>query len=189
MTRATAAGLAAAALFGSLTAQAADSGADESAALQEVTVTAQRVAENLQSTPISMTALSGSFIEKFDVQRVTSLETVSPNLVFFSGTGGSSSQVSAFMRGVGQFDFLLSTDPAVGLYVDGVYLARTFGTNLELNDIERVELLRGPQGTLFGKNNIGGAINITTLTPTGSGRSDFRASGRQLRFVRARCLH
>ena len=176
MTRAIAASLAASGLLASLSAQAADTSAEATTALQEVVVTAQRVEENLQTTPISMTALSGSFIEKFDVQRVTSLETVSPNLVFFSGTGGSSSQVSAFMRGVGQFDFLLSTDPAVGLYVDGVYLARTFGTNLELNDIERVELLRGPQGTLFGKNNIGGAINITTLTPTGSGRTDFRAS-------------
>ena len=178
MTRATAAGLAAARLPKSYpSSQAVRRMAAETApALQEVTVTAQRVAENLQSTPISMTALSGSFIEKFDVQRVTSLETVSPNLIFNSGTGGSSSQVSAFIRGVGQFDFLLTTDPAVGLYVDGVYLARTFGTNLELNDIQRVEVLRGPQGTLFGKNNIGGAINITTLTPTGSGRTDFRAS-------------
>ncbi|HUA90611.1 MAG TPA: TonB-dependent receptor [Steroidobacteraceae bacterium] len=170
------AGLLAAGLLTAPVIQAAESDATGDATLAEVTVTAQRVAENLQTTPISMTALSGSFIQKFDLNRVTSLETVTPNLVFFSGTGGSSSQVSAFIRGVGQFDFLLSTDPAVGLYVDGVYLARTFGTNLELNDIDRVEVLRGPQGTLFGKNNIGGAINITTLTPTGSGRTDFRAS-------------
>ena len=144
--------------------------------LQEITVTAQRVEENLQTTPISMTALSGDFLQRFDLPRVTSLDMVTPNLVFNSGTGGSSSQVSAFMRGVGQYDFLLTLDPGVGLYVDGVYLARTFGTNLELNDIDRVEVLRGPQGTLFGKNNIGGAINITTLTPTGSGRGEFRAS-------------
>ncbi len=150
--------------------------ADDSLALQEVTVTAQRVEQNLQTTPISMTALSGDFIQKFDLPRVTALDMVTPNLTFNSGTGGSSSQVSAFIRGVGQFDFLLTTDPAVGLYVDGVYLARTFGTNLELNDIERVEVLRGPQGTLFGKNNIGGAINITTRTPTGSDKTDFRAS-------------
>jgi iron complex outermembrane receptor protein len=150
--------------------------ADSTPSLQEVTVTAQRVEENLQTTPVSMTALSGDFLQKFDVARVTSLETVSPNLNFFSGTGGSSQQVSAFIRGVGQFDFLLTTDPAVGLYVDGVYLARTFGNNLELNDVARVEVLRGPQGTLFGKNSIGGAINVTTLTPTGSGRTDFRAS-------------
>src|SRR5580698_3552748 len=176
MKRAITVALATAAWFVAPAAPAADESSDATPALQEIVVTAQRVEENLQTTPISITALSGSFIEKFDVQRVTSLETVSPNLNFFSGTGGSSSQVSAFMRGVGQFDFLLSTDPAVGLYVDGVYLARTFGTNLELNDIDRVELLRGPQGTLFGKNNIGGARNIKTLTPTGSGRTDFRAS-------------
>ncbi len=157
-----------------LSARAAE--ADGTPSLQEVTVTAQRVEENLQTTPVSMTALSGDFLQKFDVARVTSLETVSPNLNFFSGTGGSSSQVSAFIRGVGQFDFLLTTDPAVGLYVDGVYLARTFGNNLELNDVAQVEVLRGPQGTLFGKNSIGGAINVTTLTPTGSGRTDFRAS-------------
>ncbi len=164
---------AAAGLMVTMAAQAAD---DAGLALQEVTVTAQRVSSDLQTTPISMTALSGDFIQKFDLPRVTSLDMVTPNLTFFSGTGGSSGQVSAFMRGVGQFDFLLTTDPAVGLYVDGVYLARTFSTNLELDDIQRVEVLRGPQGTLFGKNNIGGAINISTLTPTGSGKTDFRAS-------------
>jgi len=168
-----AAGVAAAGLAG-MAAQAAETAAGPE--LQQITVTAQRIEENLQTTPVSMTALTGDFIDKFDLNRVTSLDMVTPNLIFNSGTGGSSSQVSAFIRGVGQFDFLLSTDPAVGLYVDGVYLARTFGTNLELNDIQRVEVLRGPQGTLFGKNNIGGAINITTLTPTGSGRADFRAS-------------
>jgi iron complex outermembrane recepter protein len=172
MSRIIACGLAAG-LMVTVAAQAAD---ESGLALQEITVTAQRVAENLQSTPISMTALTGDFLEKFDLPRVTSLDMVTPNLTFSSGTGGSSSQVSAFIRGVGQFDFLLTTDPAVGLYLDGVYLARTFGTNLELTDIERVEVLRGPQGTLFGKNNIGGAINITTRTPTGSGKTDFRAS-------------
>ena len=171
MSQSLAATLAAVSLGASITAAAA-----ATPELQEVTVTAQRVEENLQTTPVSMTALSGEFLDKFAVARVTSLDMVTPNLIFNSGTGGSSGQVSAFIRGVGQFDFLLTTDPAVGLYVDGVYLARTFGTNLELTDIQRVEVLRGPQGTLFGKNNIGGAINITTLTPTGSGRADFRAS-------------
>jgi iron complex outermembrane receptor protein len=174
VTKTIVASLAALTLILCLSARAAETAATPS--LEEITVTAQRVEENLQTTPVSITALSGEFLQKFDVARVTSLETVSPNLNFFSGTGGSSSQVSAFIRGVGQFDFLLTTDPAVGLYVDGVYLARTFGNNLELNDVERVEVLRGPQGTLFGKNSIGGAINVTTLTPTGSGRTDFRAS-------------
>ena len=184
MSQSFAAALVAVSLGASVTAAAA-----ATPELQEVTVTAQRVEENLQTTPVSMTALSGEFLDKFDVARVTSLDMVTPNLIFNSGTGGSSAQVSAFIRGVGQFDFLLTTDPAVGLYVDGVYLARTFGTNLELTDIQRVEVLRGPQGTLFGKNNIGGAINITTLTPTGSGRDRLPRLGRQLRLLRARCLH
>jgi iron complex outermembrane receptor protein len=166
------AGLAAGWLLVSWAALADESGPQ----LEEITVTAQRVAENLQTVPVAITAVSGDFIQKFDLQRVTALDSIAPNLTFNAGTGGSSSQVSAFMRGVGQFDFLLTTDPAVGVYVDGVYLARTFGTNLELNDIERVEVLRGPQGTLFGKNNIGGAINVTTFTPTGSGKMDFDAA-------------
>jgi iron complex outermembrane receptor protein len=144
--------------------------------LEQITVTAQRVEQNLQTTPVAVTALTSDFLETFDLQRVTSLDSAAPNLTFTSGNGGSSSQVSAFIRGVGEFDFLLTTDPAVGLYVDGVFLSRTFGTNLELADIERVEVLRGPQGTLFGKNNIGGAINITTRRPTGSGLVRMEAS-------------
>ncbi|MBS0364261.1 MAG: TonB-dependent receptor [Proteobacteria bacterium] len=161
--------------IGALAAES-DTAPASSGALEEITVTAQRVEQNLQTTPVAVTALTGAFLQKFDLNRVTSLEEAAPNLNFNSGTGGSSTQVSAFIRGIGQYDFLLTLDPAVGLYVDGVYLARTFGTNLELNDIERTEVLRGPQGTLFGKNNIGGAINITTRTPTGSGRTDLRAS-------------
>jgi iron complex outermembrane receptor protein len=137
--------------------------------LQEVTVTAQRVEENLQTTPVSMTALSGDFLDKFDLARVTSLDMVTPNLIFNSGTGGSSAQVSAFIRGVGQFDFLLTTDPAVGLYVDGVYLARTFGTNLELTEIQRVEVLRGPQGRC--------SARTTSAVPSTSRRSRRPAAG------------
>ena len=144
--------------------------------IHEVAVSPRRVEANLRITPVSMTALSGEFLDKFDVARVTSLDMVSPNLISNSGTGGSSGQVSACIRGVGQFDFLLTTDPALGLYVDGVSLARTFGADLERTDIQRVKVQRWPQGTLFGKNNIGAAINITTLTPTGSGRAEFRAS-------------
>lgn len=144
--------------------------------LEEIMVTAQRVEENIQTTPVAVTALSADFLDRFALRNVTSLQNAAPNLVFNAGTGGSSSQVSAFIRGVGEFDFLLTTDPAVGLYTDGVYMARTFGANLELADVERVEVLRGPQGTLFGKNNIGGAISITTRKPTGSGDSRFQVS-------------
>jgi iron complex outermembrane receptor protein len=138
--------------------------------LETITVTAQRVESDIQTTPIAVSALSGDFLTQYSYDRVTSLEGAVPNLNFSASTGGASSQVSAFIRGVGEFDFLLTTDPAVGLYIDGVYLARTFGSNLDFAEPERVEVLRGPQGTLFGKNNIGGAINVVTRQPEGDGR-------------------
>lgn len=148
----------------------------EAVVLEEITVTAQRIEQNLQSVPVAVTALTGDYLEKFNLRNVTALDSAAPNLSFAPSTGGGSSQVSAFIRGVGEFDFLLTTDPAVGVYVDGVFLARTFGSNLELADVERVEVLRGPQGTLFGKNNIGGAISLTTKRPTGSGDGRIEAS-------------
>ena len=147
------------------------------AGLEEVVVTAQRVETDIQKTPVAVTALTGDFLRDYDFRQVTSIEGAAPNLNFAASTGGASSQVSAFIRGVGEFDFLLTTDPAVGLYIDGVYLARTFGANLDLADVERVEVLRGPQGTLFGKNNIGGAINLITRKPEGSGRTDAELTG------------
>ena len=153
------------------------------AGLEEVVVTAQRVETDIQKTPVAVTALTGDFLRDYDFRQVTSIEGAAPNLNFAASTGGASSQVSAFIRGVGEFDFLLTTDPAVGLYIDGVYLARTFGANLDLADVERVEVLRGPQGTLFGKNNIGGAINLITRKPEGSGRTRCRAHRRQLQLL------
>ena len=150
---------------------------DPQAGLEEVVVTAQRVETDIQKTPVAVTALGGDFLQQYGFRQVTSIEGAAPNLNFAASTGGASSQVSAFIRGVGEFDFLLTTDPAVGLYIDGVYLARTFGANLDLADVERVEVLRGPQGTLFGKNNIGGAINLITRRPEGSGRIDAELTG------------
>ena len=133
--------------------------------MEEVVITARKREENLQQTPISVTAISGDLIDSAGLSDITSIESVTPNLNFTVGTGGGSSTVNAFIRGVGEFDFLLTKDPAVGLYIDGVYMARTFGANMELADIERIEVLRGPQGTLFGKNAIGGAINVVTRKP------------------------
>ena len=150
---------------------------DPQAGLEEVVVTAQRVETDIQKTPVAVTALGGDFLQQYGFRQVTSIEGAAPNLNFAASTGGASSQVSAFIRGVGEFDFLLTTDPAVGLYIDGVYLARTFGANLDLADVDRAEVLRGPQGTLFGKNNIGGAINLITRKPEGSGRIDAELTG------------
>src|SRR3546814_305634 len=85
----------------------------------------------------------------------------------------SPSMLSGFIRGIGQDDFALNFDPGVGTYVDGVYLARTAGSNVDLLDVERIEILKGPQGTLFGRNTIGGAISVVTRKPT----DDFSVMG------------
>lgn len=142
------------------------------AALEEIVVTARKREENLQQTPISVTALSGEALANAGISELTAIEQQTPNLSFTVGTGGGSSNVNAYIRGVGETDFIITTDPAVGLYLDGVYIARAFGANMELKDVGQIEVLRGPQGTLFGKNSIGGAINVTTRKPDGSNSAE-----------------
>lgn len=133
--------------------------------LEEVVVTAQRREQNLQRTSVSVTALGGDFLEDADLPQLSSLENLVPNLNFRIGSDGGNSTLQAFIRGVGQFDFAVTTDPGVGMYIDGVFQSRTIGANLEFADIEQVQVLRGPQGTLYGKNTIGGAINVVTRKP------------------------
>ncbi|MEM1110688.1 MAG: TonB-dependent receptor [Pseudomonadota bacterium] len=141
------------------------------AILEEVMVTARKREENLQDTPISITAISGEAINQAKLLRVDDLGQRTPNLQFRASDNGLSSSLQAYIRGVGQQDFALTVDPGVGTYVDGVYLARTVGANIQLADVEQITILRGPQGTLFGKNTIGGAIDIQTRRP--SGETDF----------------
>ena len=141
--------------------------AEDGAVLEEIVVTARKRSEDIQDTPVSVTALTGQVISDARLLHVRDIENLTPNLNFLVSSDGSGSTLQAFIRGVGQFDFAVTTDPGVGMYVDGVYLARTIGANLEFSDVERVEVLRGPQGTLFGKNTIGGAINVVTRAPTG----------------------
>ena len=138
------------------------------ALMEEITVTARRRAENIQDTPISMAAYSGAALEARGVERADDLARIVPNLIFQEnpGAGGSASNAAVFIRGVGQSDFIPTVDAGVGLYVDGVYVARSVGSLLDLVDIDHVEILRGPQGTLFGRNTIGGAVSITTQKPT-----------------------
>jgi len=141
--------------------------ARQGAVLEEVIVSARKRDENLQGTPIAITSITGTAIDESKLFTVSDIEQVSPNLSFSSSNNGSSSSLQAFQRGIGQFDSSLTTDPGVGLYLDGVYLARTVGSNLELSDIASIDVLRGPQGTLYGKNTIGGAISVNTRVPTG----------------------
>jgi iron complex outermembrane receptor protein len=136
--------------------------------IEEVLVTARRRVETLQDVPVSVSALQGETLRLQQVYRADQLGTLVPNLVFkpVAPSSGSSSVGQMFIRGIGQSDFTPVTDPGVALYLDGVYLARAPGNVLDLVDIDRVEVLRGPQGTLFGRNAIGGAIKVHTRRPS-----------------------
>ena len=144
--------------------------------IEEVIVTARKREERLQDTPISVTAIVADTLDVAGTTELTDIDDLTPNLHFTIGQGGGSNTVNAFIRGVGETDFIITTDPAVGLYIDGIYIARAFGSNIELADIERVEVLRGPQGTLFGKNSIGGAINVITRKPQGDNSYSIKGS-------------
>ncbi len=139
--------------------------------LEEIIVTARKRSESIQETPIAITALSTAQLEKRNLTNLMEVGAYIPNVVMNSSPstsgGGNNSQI--YIRGIGQSDFLFTTDPGVGIYVDGVYHPRTLGGVMDLLDLERVEVLRGPQGTLFGKNTIGGAIALTSQKPMGDG--------------------
>lgn len=132
--------------------------------LEEVVVTAQRREERLQDAPIAITALKASDLQARSADDITSLSAAVPNLNATVGLSGGN-YANFYLRGVGQGNQDASTDPGVALYVDGVYLARTNGADLGTLDIAQIEVLRGPQGTLFGKNALGGAVSITTVQP------------------------
>ncbi len=133
-------------------------------ALEEVIVTAQKKAELLQDTPISITVYNS---EQLEIGGITGLEDLNSKVpaVTIEPFPTTKTTLIIYMRGVGIEDVQLTQDPSVGIYLDGVYLARSSGTALELADLERIEVLRGPQGTLYGRNTTGGAINLVTLRP------------------------
>ncbi|HEU4625829.1 MAG TPA: TonB-dependent receptor [Steroidobacteraceae bacterium] len=135
--------------------------------LQEVVVTAQKREQNIQNVPIAISAFTADTLQDKGVTDLHSLSNLTPNVNLDAGApfSGDSNVLSASIRGIGQDDFAFNLDPGVGVYLDGVYLARTIGANQNLLDVERIEIAKGPQGTLFGRNTIGGAINIVTHTP------------------------
>lgn len=148
-------------------------------ALEEIIVTARKQEESLQDTPISVSAITGNSLNERDITQISGVADIAPNVNFsFAGTSsGSGSAAVVYIRGVGQNDFTPVTDPGVGIYVDGIYLGRTVGSVLDTLDLERIEVLRGPQGTVFGRNTIGGAISLTTRDPGDSfaGKARFTA--------------
>lgn len=137
--------------------------------LDEVVVTARRTEEPLQKTPIAVTALTMDQLEARSVKDLRDIGRFTPNM-YMANTGGQNPDtIAMFIRGVGLSDHFVTADPGVGLYVDGVYYARAEGAILDFVDVERIEVLRGPQGTLFGKNTAGGAINVISKPPDPNG--------------------
>ena len=134
--------------------------------VEEVIVTAQKREQNLQDVPISITALSADALVANRVQDVRDLSALTPNLTVRLGAGGDQAPVYT-MRGLLTGGTAAGTDKGVGLYLDGVYIQNVSGSVFEFADIERIEVLKGPQGTLFGRNSTGGAISILTKDPTG----------------------
>jgi len=134
--------------------------------MDEMTVTARKREESLQDAPLAVSAYSGEQLEFRGVTNIGQIDQFTPNLVLNkSPTNSNVLNAAAYIRGIGQNDFVPVIDPGVGIYVDGVYLGRSVGGILDIVDIERVEVLRGPQGTLFGRNTIGGAVDIKTKKP------------------------
>ena len=138
----------------------------EAAMLEEIVVTARKREESLQETPISITAFSADALRQANMIDLRDIGKYTPGMSFTSYGMGSSEAGAMFLRGIGQSDHMVTTDPGVGLYIDGVYVGRNQGAALDLLDLERVEVLRGPQGTLFGKNTIGGAVNVVSRKPS-----------------------
>ena len=158
-------------LLTALPAAAQPAGQEQSARIDDIIVTAQRREQNIQDVPVAVTAFTETQLEIAQVEDTTDLVRVTPSLTggLNTGTGGA---VSYFIRGLGSTEQVASFDVPVATYVDEVYVARQIANNITLLDVDRIEVLRGPQGTLFGRNTTGGAISITTRKPD----QDFRGS-------------
>jgi iron complex outermembrane recepter protein len=149
-------------LFGQANAQGVDE-EDAVRGLDTIVVTAQKRAENVQDVPISITAFNDATLIKLGATSLRGIEAATPNLTF--GSGGRASRGEIGIRGVTDNSRNIGSDARVGVYVDGVYMGRSYAADPDLLGVERVEVLRGPQGTLFGRNTVAGAINITTRAP------------------------
>ena len=138
---------------------------DDSVVLDDVTVTAQKRVQSLQETPISIEVFNQEKLELRGIQGLYELAGQVPNMTV-EPFPTHNATLRMFIRGVGPNDAQLTQDPAVGIYVDGVYIARAVGLALDIADLERIEVLRGPQGTLYGRNTTGGAVNLVTQRPS-----------------------
>ena len=137
----------------------------ERASIEDIIVTARRREESAQSTPVAVTAIGGQQLKDLASVRLSDIASLAPSVKITTASGSANAPV-IFIRGIGTITTAMYAEPAVGLYVDGVYMPRPTGNAFDLPDVERLEVLRGPQGTLFGRNTTGGAVLITTQTPT-----------------------
>lgn len=142
-----------------------DDSAQPGAALEEVIVTARRREESLMDTPVAITAFTTAELEARQISNTSDIDQAVPNLIYRTNAIQNTNASVIFIRGIGQRDFIPTVQPGVGIYVDDGYVAASIGSATELLDIESIEVLRGPQGTLFGRNTIGGAILINTVRP------------------------
>ena len=139
---------------------------EKQVALEHIEVTARKTVESLQNVPVAVTSVSEADLAEHGIQVMTEIQQFSPNTTLQTSRG-TNSTLTAFIRGVGQEDPLWGYEPGVGIYIDDVYVARPQGAVLDILDVQRIEVLRGPQGTLYGKNTIGGAIKYVTKKMTG----------------------
>lgn len=144
---------------------------------EEVIVTAKKRAQSIYEVPAAITAFTAETLEQQGISNIRDVGKFVPNLSITNFSGGSANSSNPFIRGIGIQDHLITTDPGVGVYLDGVYLGRQVGQNWSLANIERLEVLRGPQGTLYGRNSIGGAINIITRQPGAENMANIAIEG------------
>ena len=133
------------------------------AVLEEITVTAERREQSLQEVPIAVTAFSGDMVNEGGITRMEDVALRTPN---FKMTSFNTAESQLYLRGIGSSLDGPASDPSVAVFIDDVYVGRPSGASTDLYDLERIEILRGPQGTLFGKNVVGGAISYHTARPT-----------------------
>ena len=134
-----------------------------------IIVTAQLREQNLQDVPLSISAVSGELLEERSQTTLTDITAQMPSLLLQRNPAGQGNSVRVFIRGVGQSDQSPSVEPGVGTYIDDIYYGTVLGSAFDLTDLERIEVLRGPQGTLAGMNTLGGAIKIYSRKPEGYG--------------------
>jgi iron complex outermembrane receptor protein len=167
-------------------AAAAPADAGQGNTIAEVVVTAQFRQQNLQKTPLAITAVNSQMLEQRNQTSLAQVTAQAPNVTLAPNGAAFGSSMVAFIRGIGQTDFNLALEPGVGIYVDDVYYPTLTGSLLDLLDLDRVEILRGPQGTLAGKNSIGGAIKLYSQKPNGNDGGYIEATYGSLNRLNAR---